>query len=168
MTKLETICNLGHVEHVDSAREEAGRLCYRRFQDGSFCQAPIVSTFVLEEPAATDCGIAEPHAPGMHPPSIDLEPDEEVVSYESDDEDEEFEADAGRTVREGTDRSFFDGEDEDLGEVGQGIAQRAAEARARIFGREHYPALIAVAALASLGLTIYFWATGHPLLALLV
>jgi hypothetical protein len=164
---IETICKRGHAEHVDSAREEAGRCCYRRFPDGSFCDAMIVSTFVLEEPAATDCGIAEPHAPGMHPPPIDLEPDEEVASCESD-----VEADAGRTVREGTDRSFFDGEDEDLGEVGQGIAQRAAEARARIFGREHYPALIAVAAPASLGLTIYFtiyfWATGHPLLALLV
>lgn len=104
------------------------------------------------EPAAPDCGIAEPHAPGMHAPPIDLtEPDEEEgepgpASYESCDEKE----------------------DEIFGEVGKRIAQRAAAARARILGRERYPALIVAAALASVGFTIYFFATGHRLLALLV
>jgi len=146
--------------------EEDGQrifLCAECREDVEYCARggkpePERNEPVDEVEPQADCGIAEPHAPGMHPPAFDL-----MESYEEPDE-----TAAGRTVREGTDRSFLDGEDEELGEVGQGIAQRAAEARARIFGREHYPALIAVAALASLGLTIYFFAEGHWLLALLV
>ncbi|HKX04384.1 MAG TPA: hypothetical protein VJX71_17960, partial [Methylomirabilota bacterium] len=54
---------------------------------------------------ATGCGIPEPHAPGAHPPAIDLEPDEDEeldrdqedqggrryapIRYETDDEEED-------------------------------------------------------------------------------
>jgi hypothetical protein len=76
-------------------------------------------------------------------------------------------------VREGSERNFFgaqEAEDDGIfGEVGKRIAQRAAAARARIFGMERYPTLIVAATVGilSLGLTMFFWATGHPLLALL-
>jgi hypothetical protein len=65
-------------------------------------------------------------------------------------------------VSEGTDAAW----DLSLGVIGRRIAQRAAEARARIFGREYYPALIAAAVVASAALTLYFWASGNRLLAL--
>jgi len=112
---------------------------------------PTVTRLIEGATETTGCRISEPHAPGMHAPAIDLEPDEEdgdpdPVSYESGDEEE----------------------DEIFGEVGKRIAQRAAAARARISGRERYPALIAAAALASLGLTILFTLQGRWILALLV
>jgi len=46
-----------------------------------------VSAFEIEEsePAAPDCGISGPHAPGQHPPAIDLtEPDEEELEPRDD------------------------------------------------------------------------------------
>lgn len=187
---LETICKEGHVEHVEPSVERpaagiyiwgsAADFCQRKLPGGLLCEAPVVHSWYLRDDQRIQviggCGIDEPHAPGMHAPPIDLTPDEEEpdetqgcwhydytrfctqcdpASYESDAEEDNLE---------------LGDEDEDLGVIGRGIAQRAAEARARIFGGKYYPALalIAAAALASLGLTILFTLQGHWVLALLV
>jgi hypothetical protein len=80
-----------------------GAVFCRRVIEGEFCRAEIENTQVLcediclvgseicpcfadLEPAplqAMECGITEPHAPGAHPPPIDLEPvDEEEPDEE--------------------------------------------------------------------------------------
>jgi hypothetical protein len=101
------------------------------------------------EPAAmraTGCGIAGPHAPGAHPPAVDLtEPDEE-----------ELEPAEGRLVSEGSDATWG---------LTPTWRDRLLGARAAVL---HHPALIAAAALVSLGLTILFALQGRWLLALLV
>lgn len=70
---IETVCIRGHLERVGPRQKD---YCQRRFPDGSHCLSPIANVF--EYPEATDCGIREPHAPGAHPPVIDLtDPDED-------------------------------------------------------------------------------------------
>ncbi len=104
MIHLATMCVSGHLEFIPALGRRAGvpyfgpwsAFC-RRVIEGEFCRAEIENTQVLceehglvgskvcpcfadLEPAplqAMECGITEPHAPGAHPPPIDLEPAEE-------------------------------------------------------------------------------------------
>lgn len=89
---------LARAEKADPDPDEEGEIedLWSRLMDAWLSRSQP-SAAAPTVPQATDCGILEPHAPGMHPPPIDLELDEE------------FEPAAG--AREGTDRSFFEGEE---------------------------------------------------------
>jgi len=97
MATIETICGAGHVEFVvpgPYSNPWVGRSCCRRLTDGRSCHAPIISAFFLEpEPAAPDCGIVGPHAPGAHPPAIDpgwgLGEDEDPAALELDEDEDD-------------------------------------------------------------------------------
>ncbi len=157
--------------------------CCRRAIGGEFCWAEIEETQVLCEehgvlgtgvcPCCADlpdlpvsdlvqapgCGIAEPHAPGAHPPAIDPEPDEE----EELDGDQEDPKDQGCSHCDATSRESDDEEEDDTMPTDN-------PPRLRTWLRR--PSKISVGLLITLGLldliaSIYLALKGHWLLALL-
>jgi len=157
-------------------------LCCRRAIGGEFCRAEIGETQVLCEEhgvlgtevcpcgadlpdlpvsdlfQATGCGIAEPHAPGAHPPAIDLEPDEEALDGDPEDAEDQTCWHYDPTSSEGDDE-----EEETM------PTDNPARLRTWLARR---PARITVGLLVTLGLldlvaSIYLALKGHLLLALL-
>jgi hypothetical protein len=192
MIHLATTCAAGHLKIVPALGQRNGVPYFgasaascRHMIGGEFCGAKIEETQVLCEEhgvwgsegcpcvadlePAPDCGIAEPHAPGMHAPAVDLEEDEEEEpDYDPDiicetcgdlrrncTGDEKEYAAEGREVCEGSVASFYS--------TSRLCTLLAAQPSTVAMGL-----LLALGAVASLGLTIYFAATGHWVLALLV
>jgi hypothetical protein len=205
MIHLATTCAEGHVEFVSAIgrRDSApyfGAVFCRRMIGGEFCPAEIEDGQVLcdehgavgagvcpcfadlPEPAsdliqATDCGIAEPHAPGAHPPPIDLEPAEEEEPAKEEPANEEPDEEQGCWHYDYTrlctqcDPASHEPEDEHDADTCPTRGELdAAAPRLRWLARR--PSKISVGLLITLGLldlvaSIYLALKGHWLLALL-
>jgi len=202
MIHLATTCAEGHVEFVPAIgrRDSApyfGAVFCRRVIEGEFCRAEIENTQVLCEEhglvgsevcpcfadlepvplQAMECGITEPHAPGAHPPPIDLEPaEEEKPAKEEPDEEEPVEEqgcwhyDYTRFCTQ-CDPASHEPEDEHEADTCPTCGELDAPApRLRWLAR--LPSKISVGLLITLGLldlvaSIYLALKGHWLLALL-
>jgi hypothetical protein len=196
---LQTVCQHGHVEFVEAKRfAESGRLCFRRFPDGVFCDAKIINAFgSIEEADNVRPGPDDSVAPGVLLDRGALVQQIEgvarilldrgiVLTEEQANLVQQAMESAGEALPRVQDlirtadpvdellddEEFVDDDllDEDLDARPwhEPILQRVQRALQPLAFLLPYRPLIVSAAILSAGLTFYLYATGHWILALLV